>query len=123
VTAAIEVMGVGRSFGRAGAEVAVLRDVTFSVAPGEIVALLGGNGAGKTTLLKILSTVLTPNRGTARVCGHDVVGRPRQVREMLGVSFGGDRGGRPAGGDVLQGHAPAAAPGTRPAVRTARAAA
>ena len=92
MTAAIEVMGVGRSFGRAGAEVAVLRDVTFSVAPGEIVALLGGNGAGKTTLLKILSTVLTPNRGTARVCGHDVVGRPRQVREMLGVSFGGDRG-------------------------------
>lgn len=89
---AIEVNGIGRSFGRAGAEVTVLRDVTFTVAPGEIVALLGGNGAGKTTLLRILSTVLTPDRGAARIQGFDVVAQARQARGALGVSFGGDRG-------------------------------
>ncbi|GGZ01338.1 hypothetical protein GCM10010300_51660 [Streptomyces olivaceoviridis] len=89
---AIEVAGIGRSFGRGGTEVTVLRDVTFTVAPGEIVALLGGNGAGKTTLLRILSTVLTPDRGTARIQGFEVVSQARQARGALGVSFGGDRG-------------------------------
>lgn len=92
MTPAIEVRGIGRSFGRSGSEVTVLRDVAFEVAPGEIVALLGGNGAGKTTLLKILSTVLVPDRGTARIQGFDVVTQARRARGALGVSFGGDRG-------------------------------
>ncbi|WP_246214007.1 ABC transporter ATP-binding protein [Kitasatospora viridis] len=91
-TPAIEVAGIGRVFGRQAQEVTALREVTFEVAQGEIVALLGGNGAGKTTLLKILSTVLTPSWGTARVQGFDAVEQPRRVREALGVVFGGDRG-------------------------------
>lgn len=58
--------------------------VSFRVAPGEIFGLLGPNGAGKTTVLRILSTMLRPTGGTARVLGHDVVAQPESVRASIG---------------------------------------
>jgi len=58
--------------------------VSFSVKPGEIFALLGPNGAGKTTTLRILSTVLKPSEGSARIAGFDTVTQPEEVRRRIG---------------------------------------
>jgi sodium transport system ATP-binding protein len=59
-------------------------DLTLSVAPGEVYALLGANGAGKTTALRCLATLLRPTGGTARVGGFDVSEAPLEVRRRLG---------------------------------------
>ena len=64
-----------------------LTSVSFSVAPGEIFALLGPNGGGKTTLFRILSTLLTPGSGTVRVFGNDVRTHPADVRRTIGAVF------------------------------------
>jgi ABC-2 type transport system ATP-binding protein len=64
-----------------------LDGVSFEVGRGEIVGLLGPNGGGKTTLFKIVSTLLEPSEGTARVFGDDVVRAPAAVRRHLGVVF------------------------------------
>lgn len=61
-----------------------LDHVSFEVKPGEIFGLLGPNGAGKTTCLRILSTVLKPTEGVARVAGYDVVRQPERVRANIG---------------------------------------
>jgi ABC-2 type transport system ATP-binding protein len=60
-------------------------DVTFCLGKGEVLALLGPNGAGKTTTVRMLSSVLRPTSGTARVAGYDVVQQPQQVRAAVGV--------------------------------------
>jgi ABC-2 type transport system ATP-binding protein len=64
-----------------------LSGVSFSVARGEMFALLGPNGGGKTTLFKILSTLMPPTSGTVRVLGRDLVHEPFLVRKRLGVVF------------------------------------
>ena len=69
-----------------------LRGVSFSVEPGELFGLLGPNGAGKTTTIKILTTLLLPTSGSARVLGYDVTRQARQIRGRIGYVFGGDRG-------------------------------
>lgn len=64
--------------------VRALDGVTFEIPAGEIFGLLGPNGAGKTTCLRILSTVLQPTSGTARVSGFDVTEYPAEVRRRIG---------------------------------------
>ena len=61
-----------------------LDHVSFQVTPGEIFGLLGPNGAGKTTALRILSTVLRPTSGLAKVNGYDVTTHPYEVRHSIG---------------------------------------
>ena len=72
---------------RYDADSVALREFALSVEPGESFALLGPNGSGKTTLFRILSTLLPPSRGTARVFGHHVSAAPGEVRRLLGVAF------------------------------------
>ncbi|WP_413751739.1 ATP-binding cassette domain-containing protein [Streptomyces sp. R-74717] len=63
-----------------------LRDVSLHISAGEIFALLGPNGAGKTTLVRILTTLLRPDSGHARVAGWDVVTNPARVRAATGLA-------------------------------------
>ena len=60
-------------------------DVNLNVQPGQILALLGQNGAGKTTTIRMLTGLLRPTRGWARVAGHDVVKEPGAIRSSVGV--------------------------------------
>jgi ABC-2 type transport system ATP-binding protein len=64
----------------------VLKGVDFDVARGSIFALLGSNGAGKTTIVRILSTLLKPDDGMARVNGFDVRSQPEKVRESISLT-------------------------------------
>jgi ABC-2 type transport system permease protein len=63
--------------------VAALADVSLEVARGECVAILGQNGSGKSTLVRLLSTLLLPDGGSARVFGYDVVRRDKDVRRLV----------------------------------------
>jgi ABC-2 type transport system ATP-binding protein len=63
--------------------VPALKDVTFSIAEGECVAILGQNGSGKSTLVRLLSTLLLHDGGSARIFGYDVFENPRPVRRLI----------------------------------------
>jgi len=71
--------------------VRALSDVSCEIKAGEFFGLLGENGAGKTTLFKILATLVTPDAGTATVCGHDVRSGADQVREVLAPVIADER--------------------------------
>jgi ABC-2 type transport system ATP-binding protein len=73
-------------------QVLAVDGVSFSVPQGELFGLLGSNGAGKTTIVKMLTTLLTPTAGSARVLGFDVVRDADRVRPRIGFIFGGERG-------------------------------
>ena len=81
-----------RAFVRPAMQLTVpaLRGVSLEVQQGEVLALVGANGAGKSTLLRILTTLLIPTRGHARVLGFDVAREPGQVRLRIGYHTGGD---------------------------------
>jgi ABC-2 type transport system ATP-binding protein len=76
----IAVHHVARSFG----EVHAVRNVTFTVPPGSVTALVGPNGSGKTTLMLMLASLLKPDGGDIRIAGFDPVTDPTAVRSALG---------------------------------------
>src|SRR5687767_13786528 len=76
----IETEDLSKSYGGAVA----LDGLSFRVEPGEILGFLGPNGAGKTTTVKILTGMLQPDRGHARVAGLDVVQQPTEVKRRIG---------------------------------------
>jgi ABC-2 type transport system ATP-binding protein len=67
--------------------VEAVKGVDFVVEPGEVFGLLGPNGAGKSTTIGMLTTTVTPTRGTARLAGHDVVREPLAARAVSSVVF------------------------------------
>jgi len=77
---AIEVRGLAKRYG----EVRAVSDVSFDVAPGEVVGLLGPNGAGKTTTMRVLTGFLPPTDGSVRIAGHDVFHEPLPARRAVG---------------------------------------
>jgi ABC-2 type transport system ATP-binding protein len=82
MTAVVAAANITRKFG----DVVALDDVTLEFEPGIIYALLGPNGAGKTTLIRVLTTLLRPDSGTARVAGVDVLADPKLARTKLGLA-------------------------------------
>jgi ABC-2 type transport system ATP-binding protein len=82
---AIEVVELAKRYEPAGVD--ALREVSFTVAEGEIFGFLGRNGAGKSTTVRILTTLLRPTSGTASVLGLDIRSKPAAVRRVLGVAL------------------------------------
>jgi ABC-2 type transport system ATP-binding protein len=78
--AAIETFALTRAFG----ETLAVDHISLGVPHGEIFGLLGPNGAGKSTTIKMLTTLLEPSSGTARVAGFDIVAAPGEVRRRIG---------------------------------------
>ena len=74
-----------------GGETIALKDVSFSAARAEVLALLGPNGSGKTTTLKLISTMLLPDAGTLRVGGFDTRRDAGQVRRRVGIAIATER--------------------------------
>ena len=84
---AVEVHNLRKEFrrrrGRKRVPFEALKDVSFTIARGETVAILGQNGSGKSTLVRLLSTLLLHDGGTASVFGHDVFAESRAVRKLV----------------------------------------
>jgi ABC-2 type transport system ATP-binding protein len=78
----IEVESVTKRFGSTQA----LAGVSLAVPEGSVLALLGPNGAGKTTLVRVLTTLLRPDSGSARVAGYDVVADAARLRSVIGLA-------------------------------------
>ena len=77
---AIDVQDIVKKFG----DFTAVNGVTFSVEGGEIFGLLGPNGAGKSTLIRMLTTLMLPTSGSARVAGFDIVRQQDDVRNAMG---------------------------------------
>ncbi|MFB7715694.1 ATP-binding cassette domain-containing protein [Streptomyces sp. NPDC056105] len=81
-TASVTVRGLVKHYG----ETKALDGVDLDVHEGTVMGVLGPNGAGKTTLVRCLSTLITPDSGTAFVAGYDVAKQPRQLRRVIGLT-------------------------------------
>jgi ABC-type multidrug transport system ATPase subunit len=80
----IAAQGLTKRFTVKGKTVEAVTDLTFEVARGGLVAFLGPNGAGKSTSLRMLTTLIPPTSGTARVVGFDILKQPAEVRARIG---------------------------------------
>jgi len=76
----VEIAALTRKFG----DLTAVDAVTLTIDRGEIFGLIGPNGAGKSTLIRMLTTLLPPTSGTARIAGHDIVREPAEVRRQIG---------------------------------------
>ncbi len=90
---ALEARALRRVYAAKPAPVVALDGVDLDVPPGEFFGLLGPNGAGKTTLIKILTTLLLPSSGEARVFGFDVARETKQIRRIMNMVAGGEQSG------------------------------
>jgi len=79
----IEVRELTKRFG----DLVAVDHISFAVKKGEIFGFVGPNGAGKSTAIKMLTTLLHPTSGTARICGYDVVRESDEVRRHIGIVF------------------------------------
>ena len=83
----VEAIGLTKTYTPKGAgPVHALDGLDLAVPQGTVTALLGPNGAGKTTAVKVLTTLITPNAGTATIAGIDVLRHPDRIRPIIGVS-------------------------------------
>ncbi|MFJ8822207.1 ATP-binding cassette domain-containing protein [Streptomyces sp. NPDC102467] len=78
--------GLEKRFGSGAKAVHAVRGLDLAVREGTVCGLLGPNGAGKTTAVRLLTTLLRPDAGTARVAGHDIRSAPDAVRRSIGVT-------------------------------------
>ena len=98
---AVETESLGRIYKISGStrernvrkDLVALQNVNLQVRQGELFGLLGPNGAGKTTLIKILTTLLAPTSGRARVSGFDVAKEPGKIRPLINMVSGGESSG------------------------------
>ncbi len=74
----MEAVGVAKSLGNGAGQVQALKDVSLSLAGGELALLMGPSGSGKTTLLSVLGCIMTPSTGTVRICGHSTSDLPAE---------------------------------------------
>lgn len=80
----IKIENLSKSYG----ETSALEDINLSVDKAELFGLIGPDGAGKTSLLRILTTLLLPNKGEARMCGYDTVKDYKEIRKIVGYMPG-----------------------------------
>ncbi len=90
---AIQARGIRRVYAAKPEPVTALDGIDLEVAPGEFFGLLGPNGAGKTTLIKILTTLLLPSAGQARVFGFDIETETKKIRRIMNMVAGGEQSG------------------------------
>ena len=89
----VEVSNLAREFKTKEAPVVALAGVSLNVYEGEVFGVLGPNGAGKTTMIRILSTLLLPTSGSAKVMGFDVATEPEKVRRVINMASGAEKAG------------------------------
>jgi ABC-2 type transport system ATP-binding protein len=86
MAAMVEVRGLKKTFTRAdGTKVEAVRGVTFEIQKGEIFSLLGPNGAGKSTTIGMISGLVTPSEGEARIGGFSIAQQAMQAKALIGV--------------------------------------
>ncbi len=91
--AAVQVTDLRREFKTKSAPVVALDGVSLEVSKGEVFGVLGPNGAGKTTMIRILSTLLLPTGGAAKVMGFDVEHEAEKVRRVINMASGAEKAG------------------------------
>ncbi len=86
MSAFIEASNLVKTYQAGKTTVTALNNLSLEIPQGTVQALLGPNGAGKTTTVKVLTTLITPDSGSASINGVDVVDHPEDIRRMIGVS-------------------------------------
>lgn len=86
MSAFIEASNLVKTYQAGKTTVTALNNLSLEIPQGTVQALLGPNGAGKTTTVKVLTTLITPDSGSASINGVDVVSHPEDIRRLIGVS-------------------------------------